>query len=370
MDVMTEATTRPSAAGAQERRVLVIGGGIAGLTAALRIRALAPRIAVTILEKSAEPGGKIAGEVVDGCVADGGADVCIGERFRSTHVFQQLDLASYAIGVNPDRLPTYQFRDHALHRLDTSFDGELLTFSGGMRSLVDHVISALSDVAVRTRTAARSLSCDGSYWRVIAEDGAAFTADAVIIATPAQSTAALLQEIAPHEAPRLAQLKYPSTTTVTMAWRTRDVTRSLDGTGYLVADPDTQVTACTWVSAKNPSHAPADVALLRCYIRGTVDDPVALMRREVASSLGITAEPIFARTFRWDAGIPVYDNAHAELVNQIAAALRSAAGVYVAGSAFHGVGIPDCIHSGERAASDAVQYASTICGSRKTGEAA
>lgn len=366
---MTHRITYTSAA-AQSFSVLVIGGGIAGLAAALRVRSLAPDAAVTLLEMSSKLGGKIAGDLVDGCVADGGADVCIGERFRSTHLFEQLELGARTIRVNPNALPTYQFRDRALHRLPASFDGELLTFPGGMHSLVAHVCSALSGVALRTHTSATALARDGSLWRVMTEDGTTLTATTVIIAAPAAAAARLLQGIAPNEASQLAQLKYPSTTTVTMVWRSRDVARTLDGTGYLVADPDSAVTACTWVSAKNPAHARADVAVLRCYIRGAGGDPVALMRSEVASSLGIIAEPLFARSFRWDAGIPVYDDSHAELVRQIADALRRSAGVYVAGSAFHGVGIPDCILSGERAASDAVKHAAKRSDDSKTGEAA
>ena len=354
-------------------RIHVIGGGIAGLAAALRVRTLAPDANVTIFETSPEPGGKIRGDIVQGCVADRGADVCIGERLRSTHLFDQLDLASTVIRVNPNSLPTYQLRDGALHRFPVAFNDELLTFSEGMRGLVTRVCSALSGVTASMHTTAASLTQDGSYWRVVTDDGVASITNAVIIATPARAAATLLQSVVGSEASRLAPLNYPPTTTVTMAWRSRDVPRTLDGTGYLVSDALSPVTACTWVSAKNPSHAPDGVALLRCYIRGSGDDPIALMKSEVASTLGITADPLFARTYRWETGIPVYDSAHPDLVGQLTNALQGS-GVFVAGSAFHGVGIPDCIHSGERAADAAVKHALTQAANRagtlKPGEAA
>lgn len=337
-------------------RVLIIGGGIAGLSAALRLRALDPSIAVTICESSRILGGKIAGELVDGCVIDGGADVCIGDKLRTTHLFASLDLGKRTIRVNPDNLPTYEWRGGALERSLTSFAGELLTFRGGMREIVNVTCDALAGVTVRTAASVTSIRSDGPKWRVDCCDGDSQIVDAVIVATPASTAAGLLPAISQQITSRLRELESPATTTVTMAWRTNDVPRSLDGTGYLAADSNARMSACTWVSAKNPSHAPPGLALLRGYIRGTYGDPAAVMLDEVAAVLGINTPPLFTRAYKWDAGIPVYTPAYHENVRDLTAALTSAPGVFIAGSAFHGVGIPDCIYSGERAAADALSY--------------
>ena len=141
-----------------------------------------------------------------------------------------------------------------------------------------------------------------------------------------------------------------------MAWRRADVPHSLNATGYLVADTAAPVSACTFTSAKNPSHATDDIVLIRCYIRRDVDDPVTLMRHEVGSVLGISAPPLFCRVYRWSSGIPLYTETHAAAVRALDTHLRSTPGLFIAGSAFHGVGIPDCIHSGERAAESVVSY--------------
>ena len=350
----------------RRRAALVIGGGISGLAAAIRIRALDPSVTVTIIEATAELGGKIAGEMVDGCVIDGGADVCIGEKLRTTHLFAALNLDARAIRANPDGLPTYELLDGRLQRMPTTFHGELLTFPTGVREIVSVACSNLAGVAVLPSVAAVAIERDGSNWRVRCSDGTDLTSDVVIVTTPATASAALFAGIAPDSASRLGELEYPSTTTVTMAWRVTDVPRPLDATGYLVADPAARVSACTWTSAKNPAHSPLDVALLRCFIRDETGDPAALMRREVAAVLGITAPPILTRVYRWPSAIPLYTSTHNETVRELSRQLIANPGLFVAGSAFHGVGIPDCIHSGERAATDAVSYLL----SRQTEEAA
>lgn len=339
-----------------EPQVLIIGGGIAGLASALRVRTLDSACRVTILDSAARLGGKIVGEIVDGCVVDGGADVCIGDKLRTTHMFIDLDLESRSIRVNPNELPTYELRDGGLQRFPTSFNGELLTFRRGMQEIVDAACSALDNVTVVTNTPVQSLGPDHAAWRAESFGGMSYLADAVIVATPAPSACALLSSVAPHEAAHLHALEYPSTTTVTMAWRATDVPHALDGTGYLVTDGVTRVSACTWTSSKHPSHARPGAVLLRGYVRGTGGNPSAVMQDEVAAVLGIVAPPLFTRVYEWSAGTPVYTPAHESNVRALAERLVTVPGLFIAGSAFHGIGIPDCIRSGERAAGAAVSY--------------
>ncbi|MEO7041197.1 MAG: FAD-dependent oxidoreductase, partial [Gemmatimonadaceae bacterium] len=337
-------------------RVVVIGGGISGLAAALRLRMLLPDVTITVVESTANLGGKIVGEIAEGCVIDGGADVCIGDKLRTTHLFDSLDLASHVIRANPNGLPTYELRDGYLQRLPTSFPGELLTFPGGVRELVERACAALNDIEVLRSTRAETVESEGGKWRVRIVGATSLIADAVVVATPASAAASLVPAIAAELASTLCSLEYPLTTTVTMAWRRADVLHPLNATGYLVAAADAPVSACTFTSAKNPSHAPEGIALVRCYIRHDVEDPVELMRQEVESVLGISAPPQFVRFYRWSSGIPLYTAAHAAAVRTLETQIQSTPGVFVAGSAFHGVGIPDCIQSGESAAERVVSY--------------
>lgn len=340
--------------------VLVVGAGIAGLSAALRLRALNPLVHITIVEATRITGGKIIGEIVDGCVVDGAADVCIGDKLRRTHMFAALGLANRVIPANPNSLPTYEWTGTELKRVATSFAGELLSFRGGMRELVEVATVALNDVTLVFEQAVDRVTPTDSGWTIECKDGAPLRSDAIVIATPAAAAAHLLCDVAPREAAALSTLTYPSTTTVTMAWRNSDVPCKLDGTGYVTSDTAAAVSACTWVSSKHPTHTAPGVTLLRGYVRGDAGSAVALMRNEVATVIGITAAPVFARVNAWEAGIPVYTEVHRANVSALRERFSSVSGLFVAGAAFDGVGIPDCILSGERAAADAVQYIGTL----------
>jgi protoporphyrinogen oxidase len=341
--------------------VLVIGAGIAGIAAALRIRALNDSCAITIADGAPRPGGKIAGDVVDGCVVDGGADVCIGSKLRATNLFDTLSLGARAVRVNPDNLPTYELRNGVLAPSPTGFDGELLTFRSGVRELVDVACAALRNVTVVTCAIAESIRhAAGTGWATTFADGTTRTDDAIIVAVPARAAAKLLSPFALAEATRLAEITYPATTTVTMAWNAEDVRCPLDGTGYLVADESSAVSACTWTSSKNPTHARGSTVLLRGYVRGCGMDAVSLVRAELAATLGISATPLFTRVYEWPAGIPVYPPDHDANVSALGDAIAATPGIFVAGSAFHGVGIPDCIRSGERAAESVAAYLAAV----------
>ena len=337
--------------------VVIVGAGIAGLAAALRLRSLDRSILITILEATPDTGGKIAGEVVSGCVVDGGADVCIGRKLRSTKLFESLHLADRVVPVNPNGLSTLERRGGALVPAATHFTDELLTFREGMRELVDAACAALDDVAVVTWARADSLAEVAPGWTV-GTSSSCYHADAVVLAIPANAAADLLAGLAPLESSQLKSLECPATTTVTMAWLDEDVPHSLDATGYLVVAPVDSVTACTWTSAKIPTHAADGATVIRGYVRGSADGASAAVLHELRETLGITRRPIFSRTYEWPAGIPVYSAAHAANVTTLEQALESYPGLYLAGSAFHGVGIPDCILSGERAAEAALAHLS------------
>ncbi|MDQ6738458.1 MAG: FAD-dependent oxidoreductase [Gemmatimonadota bacterium] len=351
--------TGPSDAGDARSHIVIVGAGIAGLSAALRLRSLDRNVLITVIEATARVGGKIAGETVAGCVVDGGADVCIGAKLRATTLFAELGLDERVVTVNPNGLPTLERRGRSLTPAPTRFTDELLTFPDGMREMVDIVCAALDDVAIVTWTRVEALSETEAGW-IVDTSNVSYNADAVIVAAPAVAAARLLSEVAPVESARLADLKCPPTTTVTMAWHEADIPYPLDATGYLVIDPAENVTACTWTSVKIPSHAPVGTTLLRGYVRGAADGASAAVLDEISTTLGVRTRPIFARTYEWPAGIPAYTPEHSATVTALADMIESHPGLYLAGSAFHGIGIPDCIASGERAAEAAFTHLSNI----------
>jgi oxygen-dependent protoporphyrinogen oxidase len=217
-------------------------------------------------------------------------------------------------------------------------------------------------VTVRQRTPARAvLAAPGRGGvRVALADGAVLWADAAVLATPAHEAARLLAGIDPALARELGAIEHASTATVTLALPRSAVPRALDATGYVVPRAaGRRALACTWVSSKFAGRAPADAALFRVFFGGAgrereidVDDDalVAAARDELRETLGAAGAPLLARVARWDHAMPQYAVGHRERVARIEGTVARHPALALAGNAYHGVGIPDCIRSGERAA--------------------
>lgn len=160
----------------------------------------------------------------------------------------------------------------------------------------------------------------------------------------------------------LGQIRYASTANISLGYRRADVSppHTLDGFGFMVPKSENrQMTACTWTSTKFDHRAPEDGVLLRIFVGGDrrenlVDLPddelVALVRAELAEIMGITAEPLLHRVFRWPQANPQYDVGHLDRVAAMEALAAEVPGLYLVGSAFRGIGIPDCIKSALTAA--------------------
>src|SRR5262249_51949936 len=154
--------------------------------------------------------------------------------------------------------------------------------------------------------------------------------------------------------------RYASSATVALAYPRAAIRHPLDGFGFVVPHIEgRQTLACTFSSVKYPGRAPDGVVLLRVFIGGALqaellarDDPglVALAEADVAPLLGITGGPILSRVWRHPWAMPQYDVGHLGRVAAIEARLESLPGLALAGAAYRGVGIADCVHSGEIAA--------------------
>ncbi len=197
-------------------------------------------------------------------------------------------------------------------------------------------------------------------YRLRLDDGRTLTAEAVLLAAPAFVAAELVDALDPGAAADLRAIPHVSTATVSVAYRAADLPRSLDGYGYVVPRIERRpVLACTWTSSKWPHRAPDGHVLIREFIgragqeealAGSDAELLALVREEFRQTLGITAEPLLHRVFRWPLGMPQYTLGHLDRVAAVEARLGARPGLRVAGHAYRGVGIPDCIRSGETAA--------------------
>jgi oxygen-dependent protoporphyrinogen oxidase len=201
------------------------------------------------------------------------------------------------------------------------------------------------------------------------DSGESLQADAVILATPAFVTADLVADLDPEMASALCAIPYTSTATVSVAYPLKDIPRPLDGYGYIIPRAEGRdILACTWTSTKFPHRAPEGFGLIRAFIGragqegaldGTDEDLLRLVRDELRAVLGITAPPMLYRVFRWPRAMPQYTLGHLDRLAVIDRRLAALPGLFVAGNSYRGIGIPDCIASGEAAATQAITFVQT-----------
>ncbi len=237
-----------------------------------------------------------------------------------------------------------------------------VTLSGGMQELVNAIHRRLPEGSVRLRAPIARLDRDEDRqrWRASIEGHEALEADAIILATPAYRTAEIIEPLASTAAEDLRQISYASTATVSLAYRRNDFPDPPDSFGFVVpAIEGRTIIACTFSSLKYPNRAPEDKILLRAFVGGSLqpedfnaEDATIIknVRDEIAALLGVDAAPIFSRIWRYPKSMPQYHVGHLDRIERIEAALGRFPTLALAGSAYHGVGISDCVRTGEAAA--------------------
>jgi oxygen-dependent protoporphyrinogen oxidase len=444
-------------------RVVVVGGGIAGLAAAYRLARIAPDAELTVVECDDRVGGKLVTQREEGYVVEGAADSFLSRKPRGIGLVEELGLAGRLIGRRPEHARSFVRRGEELQPLPEGLTGMIPTdldalekdallspegrqrlaaevelpaepaggdesiasfvtrrlgteayerlveplmtgiyggdgaqlslqatfpnlralelehgsllrglrvqsappseyppfvsFRDGMGGLVDELTAALASARMLTGRAAIALQRRSFGWEVELEGQEVLDADGVVLAVPAFAAAELLGGLDVELAGEHAAIPYASSAIVTLAYPA-DV-HPLDGYGYLVPRAEgSEVLACTWSSSKWEGRAPAGCSLIRVYLGRfggrdvTEDSHEALLAcaREELRVLDIEAEPERTWIHRWPRGMPQYVLGHPERLERIDAALERHPGLALAGAAYRGVGIPDCIHSGEEAA--------------------
>jgi oxygen-dependent protoporphyrinogen oxidase len=194
-------------------------------------------------------------------------------------------------------------------------------------------------------------------------------ADALVLAAPAFAVADLVADVDDDLAAAHGDIPYASSAIVTLAFRAEDVAHPLDGYGYVVPRSEgSDVLACTWTSQKWPERAPDGTVLMRVYagrfggpeVTAYSDAELLALALSEVGLLGIEAEPLLTRVHRWPRSMPQYVLGHTNLLERIDVALEPHPGLAVAGAAYRGVGIPDCIRSGEDAAQSVARAVSTV----------
>ncbi len=452
--------------------VVVVGGGIAGLAAAHRVRERDPACRVTVLEAGARFGGSVATERTRGLLVEHGADSFLTEKPWAMNLAHRLGLADRLIRTRDDERRTFVVRAGRLYPLPEGFlmmaptklwplvttrlftlagklrmamdlvlprgsvgDDESLdafvrrrlgaealervaqplvggiytadptrlslaatmprflemerrhrsvilamrrqakaasrrdsgarwslfaSFRDGMQTLVDALVERLPAGAARLGARVERLSRTAAgRWHVALADGAIIDATHVVLATPAYVSADLVRSLDPVLADRLAGIAYASSAIVTLAYAREQIAHALDGFGFVVpAIEGRSIIAASFSSVKYEGRAPAGQVLLRVFAGGALAAGlasmpeaglVALAEGELGELLGVQGRPTFVRVARHLRAMPQYALGHLARVDAIEAAARALGGLALAGGAYRGVGIPDCVHSGERA---------------------
>ena len=227
------------------------------------------------------------------------------------------------------------------------------TMKGGLGQLVDAIEAKLT--AERVHAAATAVERTAAGFRVTLDSGSSIEADKVIVACPAHAAGTLLRALDPAMADGLSAVRYNSSMTIGLIYDKAKLGHPLNGFGFLIPKVEQRkMAACTWVGTKFSHRVPDHLALIRCFIGGGIAATVEEIRDELRELMGVTAEPVTACIHRWDRAMAQYTVGHAGRIADITGRAKQIPGLYLAGNAYEGIGIPDCIRTGRAAAESAL----------------
>ena len=232
------------------------------------------------------------------------------------------------------------------------------SLKNGMESLADAVVSRLTPSALLTNAPVLAVQAEGRAW-VVSAGMQSDEFDAVVVALPAQAAAQVLRMASAELSHELGAIQYNSSITVGLGYD-REVRRALPpGFGFLVPRSEgKRLLAATFVHNKFPHRAPDDRALLRCFFGGVNAEKVwgladehivGVVREELQQILGVQAEPLFARVYKWKSAMAQYGVGHLERIDRIEGMRQQLPRLALAGNAYRGIGVPDCVRSGRDA---------------------
>jgi oxygen-dependent protoporphyrinogen oxidase len=237
------------------------------------------------------------------------------------------------------------------------------SLKNGMQQLADALLMRLDPSALRRNAMVGEVRSEGDGWLVSAPERSDLF-DAVIVATPAPAAAILLQTASAELAHELCGIPYSSSVTVALGYNQQVRSALPPGFGFLLPRSEgRRMLAATFVHNKFPFRAPEDRALVRCFLGGSRDgealqladaEIVRLVREDLRQILGLNSEPSFTRVYKWRASMAQYGVGHLDRVQRIEHLRRQLPGLSLAGNAYRGIGVPDCVRSGSEAANQAM----------------
>ncbi|MGC9971560.1 MAG: protoporphyrinogen oxidase [Bryobacteraceae bacterium] len=444
------------------RRVMIVGGGISGLSAAYYLsRAGTP---ATLIERRPRLGGVIETETVQGCVLEAGPDSFLAAKPWAMELIRELGLASEVIGSNDHRRVTYVRkngrlvplpdglmlmiptkvwplvatsllgwrtklrmglewfrRPNSVPRADQSvadfvvehygseavdylaepllagvYGGDpnqlsvtsvlprfvelearygsltkgvlherrkaarevrgqplFQTLKGGLGELVAAVAAATGPKPEVLRGTAETVERTSEGWRVRIA-GEWIESENVVLACQAYEAGELLTGVEAELAALLDSVPYTSSITLSLGYEKAGFSHPLNGFGFLVPKRERRrLVACTWVGTKFAYRVPENRAVLRCFLGGGEESDetlIAMVLDELRDIMGVTETPLFTRLARWPRSMAQYTVGHRDRLAQVEARVAALPGLHLAGNAYTGIGIPDCVRMGKQAA--------------------
>lgn len=346
-----------------------MGAGIAGLAAAWELAQSGGAGEagggqdVTILEGERRPGGAVVTEQVDGFLVEGGPDGFLAGEPELPDLARELGIADRVIAQHERGTALWSGEAGTLQPIDAGRGATLLgieatatevtagfrSFAGGMSEPVLALAQQLR-ASVHLAQGVAGIAPEGKRWRLAITGGSAHEADGIVLALPAYTAGRLLEGVGVAGARELAGVVYAPSTTVSLAYRSEQISRPLSGAGFVVDSPSPeQIRACTYASQKFRGRAPDGHALLRAYFGVTSGHPAHMAREQLAAILDIRGEPLWSRTFSWTRGLPRYPAHHADLVAAVRRRLERLPPLAIAGAGYDGAGVSACVRSGRAA---------------------
>jgi oxygen-dependent protoporphyrinogen oxidase len=242
--------------------------------------------------------------------------------------------------------------------------GTLMSFTGGMYSLIETLATGLG-ARLATGKRAQGLEKTAGGYRVHFGDGSDYEAETVILACPAHDTAGIIKDFDRAIYDLVADMHYPSLSVVSFGFRKEKFSGDLDLFGFLIPGKEKRrILGTLFDSSIFPGRAPEGHVLIRSMIGGaraehladqSDEKLVSTAREELSHIIGFRAEPEFQRIYRWEKAIPQYHVGHYKRLEALDAASAKHKGFYLAGNAYRGVAVNDCIGNGFRLAEEIVQ---------------
>ncbi len=244
-----------------------------------------------------------------------------------------------------------------------------VTLKQGLGELIKALEARLDPARVHLGQRVLTIERAESHWKspyiVRCAGGQSYEVDAIVLAVPVHECAVFLNPLNADLAEAFRAIPYTSAITVNLGFDQEVSSQLPPGFGFLVPRKEnSRLLACTFVHKKFPHRAPEGKALLRCFLGGSRDPDVLQLsnneiilkvRQELRAILGLDTPPLFSQISRWPSAMAQYNVGHEDRIKRIMGLIQKYPRVYLAGNAYSGIGLSDCIRTGRQAAQLAME---------------